>query len=97
MPKPLFTDSEMVSVRAFAPFEIVEVMAEWTKRYKEENDADRKDPDIRWKMSREMGFFYERREQRVGGLGAPYRYYSETPEAFGLRVAAAIFRLIKEV
>lgn len=97
MPKPYFTDSEFVSVRAFAPFEVRDVMAEWSRRYKADQDRDEADRDIRSKIAVNEKFFVERRDARAGGLGAPFKTHDETPEHFGLRVAAALFTLIKEV
>lgn len=95
--KPLFTPEEMVSVRAFAPFEVQECIALWAKRYEEDRIADEADPDVRSKIIADENFFRARRDARVGGLGGPFRCHDETPENFGIRVAAAIFRLIKEV
>lgn len=97
MPKPLFTPSEMVSVRAFAPFEIKDCMAEWARRYKDDQERDEACPDIRSKISTDERYFTTRRNDRAGGLGAPFKTHDETPDHFGLRVALALFTLIKEV
>lgn len=97
MPKPYFTDQEFVSVRAFAPFEVRDCMAEWARRYQADKEKDEADPDIRSKVAADEKFFVKRRDARADGLGAPFKTHDETPEHFGLRVAAALFQLIKQV
>lgn len=88
MVKPL-TPQQMVEVRAFAPFEIVEVMTLWQERAEADCRAlgvDRPcDCDIQESM------------KWANGLGLPFQVHNETREEFGLRVATAIFTLIKEI
>ena len=89
MVKPL-TPQQMVEVRAFAPFEIVEVMKEWLERWGAAMAADQfhlMDDDQAIEFMRTA----------CDGLGAPYQSRAETREQFGIRVATAIFTLIKEI
>lgn len=89
MVKPL-TPQQMVEVRAFAPFEIVEVMKEWHARW----DQTRKDACLSTLSDAEAAIILL---TGMDGLGAPYRCAFETAEEFGQRVATAIFTLIKEI
>ena len=82
--KPL-TPDQMVAVRAFAPFEVAEVFALWAARAR----AELGDRDPTAELEPEAMTW-------CGGLGPPV-CMNETPEAFGLRCATALFYLIKEV
>lgn len=89
MVKPL-TPQQMVEVRAFAPFEIVEVMKEWCCRWSTECSIH------------SFATMHDEHAQRFmeiacDGLGAPVRHTGETSEEYGLRIATAIFTLIKEI
>lgn len=81
---------DKVSVRAFAPFEVADVMSLWSERYDLET-AD-KGPESSWCTCRP-----EYLSQTCEGLGPPFRYGTETARDFGWRVAAAIHHLIKEI
>lgn len=79
------TPEQMVSVRAFAPFEVAECFALWAAMAREElgdrfPSRDLEPEAMTW----------------CGGLGPPVAM-NETPEAFGLRCATALFHLIKKV
>lgn len=85
MKYPPLTPDQMVAVRAFAPFEVAEVFALWAARVRE----DLGDRDATPELEPEARTW-------CGGLGPPV-CMNETPEAFGLRCATALFYLIKEV
>lgn len=89
MVKPL-TPQQMVEPRAFAPFEVQEVMVEWCRRW----DAS-EHKKFMGLCDAEQAVIYQ--AQACNGLGAPFRVGNETPEGFGFRVATAIFTLIKEI
>lgn len=82
--KPL-TPEQMVSVRAFAPFEVADVFAAWAEMARQELGDRVPLPS----MEAEAMTW-------CGGLGPPV-CMNETPEAFGLRCATALFYLIKKV
>lgn len=89
MVKP-FTPEQMVQIRAFAPFEIVEVMTEWQQRW-----GSAKASDLIHPMDDDQAIGITR--HACDGLGPPFRNGAESYEEFGLRVATAIFTLIKEI
>lgn len=82
--KPL-TPEQMVAVRAFAPFEVADVFSHWAEWAREELGDREALPG----MEPEAMTW-------CGGLGPPV-CMNETPEAFGLRCATALFHLIKKV
>lgn len=88
MVKPL-TPQQMVEPRAFAPFEIVEVMKEWHERW----IAACLEANLRGMPGSQYSAFH----REAAGFGAPSQSPNETAEEFGLRVATAIFTLIKEI
>lgn len=84
------TPEQMVTVKAIAPFEVAEAMALWAERARA--DADAHAPDRELTMDDEQAS-----RGWANGLGAPMPYSDETHQAYGERVAFAIFTLLKEI
>lgn len=84
------TPDQMVTVKAIAPFEVAEAMALWAQRVRADADAFAPDRALT-----------EEDEQAsrgwANGLGVPIPYIDETNQAYGERVAFAIFTLLKEI
>ena len=86
--KPL-TPEQMVTMKGFAPFEVVEAMALWAMRAQDDANAHAPDRELT-EADTAIAMTW------ANGLGPPCKT-DETPEAFGLRVATALFTLIKEI
>lgn len=79
------TPEQMVAVRAFAPFEMVEVFVLWGEMMEQELQG----LDVFEQIPTPA--------KVCGGLGPPSPMLDETLQAFGLRCATALFHLIKKV
>ncbi len=96
------TAEQMVKVVALAPFEVAMAMALWAERYKAEHDSDIAEAAARRGRGEVVAplaapLFEEQMMAMCGGLGTPWQLAAETHVAYGERVAAAIFTLIKEI
>lgn len=83
------TPDQMVRVKAIAPFEIAEAMVLWSERAEADYQALHVVNPCDCDIAESMAW--------ANGLGLPFQVNGETREAFGLRVATAIFTLLKEI
>lgn len=89
--RPKLTPEQMVSPRAFAPFEVAEVFAEWGRQSRAHLEA----------FQAEHGHYPTGSEVEAlewcNGLGPSLPIVGETNREFGERAALALFTLIKEI
>lgn len=83
------TPDQMVSIKAVAPFEIAEAMVLWSERAEADLAAFGVENPCHCDIAESFKW--------ANGLGLPHKVGDETREAFGLRVATAIFTLLKEI
>lgn len=94
------TPDQMVTIKAIAPFEVVEALNLWAEQYRVFWEAARGPHDVSSQSAAEAlmaSLEDEAIPNCCGGLGPPFRQNREEISDWSLRCATAIFTLLKEI